>query len=157
MFLHCMVAMGTKMVRSWDGSVWDSEPASAAELLTYDAIAEKIAYELTTVLVKDWGFRSPSAPFAPNPRLYIWGFRSPSAPFAPNPDSRAPTPANRPTVFIGARKETTDGERGVLNGSAVCRVRLAIIRSLVFLDARGSSPFSCMVNEARIRETNEVI
>jgi putative transposase len=45
-YFHRMVAMGTKVFRSWDGSVWDSEPASAVELLTHDAIVEKIAYVL---------------------------------------------------------------------------------------------------------------
>jgi putative transposase len=48
-FLQCfhrMVAMGVKQLRHWDGSVWDSERTSAVELLTYDAIVEKIAYVL---------------------------------------------------------------------------------------------------------------
>jgi putative transposase len=45
-YFHRMVAMGTKIFRAWDGSVWDSEPASAVELLTRDAIVEKIAYVL---------------------------------------------------------------------------------------------------------------
>jgi len=43
---HRMVAMGVKRLRHWDGSVWDSERTSAVELLTYDAIVEKIAYVL---------------------------------------------------------------------------------------------------------------
>lgn len=43
---HRMVAMGTKVLRNWEGSVWDSGQASAVELLTYDAIVEKIAYVL---------------------------------------------------------------------------------------------------------------
>jgi putative transposase len=43
---HRMVAMGVKQLRHWDGSVWDSERASAVELLTEDAIVEKIAYVL---------------------------------------------------------------------------------------------------------------
>jgi putative transposase len=45
-YFHRMVAMGTKGFRGWDGSVWDSRPASAVELLTHDAIVEKIAYVL---------------------------------------------------------------------------------------------------------------
>jgi putative transposase len=45
-YFHRMVAMGAKIYRCWDGSVWDSEPASAVELLTRDAIVEKIAYVL---------------------------------------------------------------------------------------------------------------
>ncbi|HRI66341.1 MAG TPA: transposase [Polyangium sp.] len=45
-YFHRLVAMGTKVLRSWEGSVWDSEQTSGVELLTQDAIAEKIAYVL---------------------------------------------------------------------------------------------------------------
>jgi putative transposase len=45
-YFHRLVAMGAKIYRCWDGSIWDSEPASAVELLTRDAIVEKIAYVL---------------------------------------------------------------------------------------------------------------
>lgn len=43
---HRMVAMGTKIYRGWEGSVWDSEQTSAVELVTRKAIVEKIAYVL---------------------------------------------------------------------------------------------------------------
>ncbi|HRI63431.1 MAG TPA: transposase [Polyangium sp.] len=45
-YFHRLVAMGTKILRSWEGSVWDSEQTSVVELLTRDAIVEKIAYVL---------------------------------------------------------------------------------------------------------------
>jgi putative transposase len=45
-YFHRLVAMGTKILRSWEGSMWDSEPPSVVELLTPDAIVEKIAYVL---------------------------------------------------------------------------------------------------------------
>jgi putative transposase len=45
-YFHRLVAMGTKILRSWEGSIWDSEQTSVVELLTRDAIVEKIAYVL---------------------------------------------------------------------------------------------------------------
>ena len=45
-YFHRLVAMGTKILRCWEGSVWDSEQTSVVELLTRDAIVEKIAYVL---------------------------------------------------------------------------------------------------------------
>ncbi|HRI71825.1 MAG TPA: transposase [Polyangium sp.] len=45
-YFHRLVAMGTKILRSWEGSIWDSEQTSVVELLTQDAIVEKIAYVL---------------------------------------------------------------------------------------------------------------
>ncbi len=43
---HRLVALGTKILRSWDGPVWDHEASSVVELLTPEAIIEKIAYTL---------------------------------------------------------------------------------------------------------------
>lgn len=45
-YFHRLVAMGTKVLRRWEGSIWDSEQTSVVELLTRDAIVEKIAYVL---------------------------------------------------------------------------------------------------------------
>ncbi len=45
-YFHRLVAMGTKILRAWEGSIWDSEQTSVVELLTQDAIVEKIAYVL---------------------------------------------------------------------------------------------------------------
>jgi putative transposase len=45
-YFHRLVAMGAKFLRNWEGSIWDSEAPSAVELLTRDAIVEKIAYVL---------------------------------------------------------------------------------------------------------------
>ncbi|HRI65744.1 MAG TPA: transposase [Polyangium sp.] len=45
-YFHRLVAMGTKILRCWEGSIWDSEQTSVVELLTRDAIVEKIAYVL---------------------------------------------------------------------------------------------------------------
>lgn len=45
-YFHRLVAMGTKILRGWEGSIWDSEQTSVVELLTRTAIVEKIAYVL---------------------------------------------------------------------------------------------------------------
>ncbi|WP_437632895.1 transposase [Sorangium sp. So ce854] len=45
-FFHRIVALGTKVLRSWEGPVWDHEATSAVRLLTRVAIVEKIAYVL---------------------------------------------------------------------------------------------------------------
>ena len=42
--LHRLVALGTKVLRKWEGAVWDQEKASVVRLLTTEAIIEKIAY-----------------------------------------------------------------------------------------------------------------
>jgi putative transposase len=43
---HRLIALGTKILRTWDGPVWDHESSSVVALLTPDAIVEKIAYTL---------------------------------------------------------------------------------------------------------------
>jgi putative transposase len=45
-YFHRLVAMGTKILRNWEGSIWDSEQTSVVELLTRNAIVEKIGYVL---------------------------------------------------------------------------------------------------------------
>ncbi|MBK9264880.1 MAG: transposase [Polyangiaceae bacterium] len=45
-YFHRFVAMGTKVLRRWEGSIWDSEAPSVVELLSRKAIVEKIAYVL---------------------------------------------------------------------------------------------------------------
>jgi hypothetical protein len=45
-FFHRLVALGTKVLRRWEGPVWDHEPTSAVRLLTRAAVVEKIAYTL---------------------------------------------------------------------------------------------------------------
>jgi putative transposase len=45
-FFHRIVALGTKVLRKWEGPVWDHEATSAVRLLTHVAVVEKIAYVL---------------------------------------------------------------------------------------------------------------
>jgi putative transposase len=43
---HRLIALGTKVLRSWEGPVWDHEPTSVVRLMTRASIVEKIAYTL---------------------------------------------------------------------------------------------------------------
>jgi len=43
---HRAVALGVKIIRKWDGAVWDRSQASAVKLCTRQAMVEKIAYTL---------------------------------------------------------------------------------------------------------------
>jgi hypothetical protein len=43
---HRLVALGTSLLRGWDGPVWDKRPTSVVRLLTPEAVIEKIAYTL---------------------------------------------------------------------------------------------------------------
>jgi putative transposase len=43
---HQLVARGVKIIRQWDGAVWDRSQTSVVELCTRQAIVEKIAYTL---------------------------------------------------------------------------------------------------------------
>ncbi|KYF57015.1 transposase [Sorangium cellulosum] len=45
-FFHRIVALGTKVLRMWEGPVWDHEATSVVQLLTRAALVEKIAYVL---------------------------------------------------------------------------------------------------------------
>jgi len=45
-FFHRIVALGTKVLRAWEGPVWDHEPTSVVRLMTREAVVEKIAYTL---------------------------------------------------------------------------------------------------------------
>ncbi|XXX72257.1 transposase [Sorangium sp. So ce134] len=45
-FFHRIVALGTKVIRTWEGPVWDHEAPSVVRLLTRAAVVEKIAYVL---------------------------------------------------------------------------------------------------------------
>jgi putative transposase len=42
--LHRLLALGVKVLRKWEGAVWDHEKTSVVELLTEQAIIEKLAY-----------------------------------------------------------------------------------------------------------------
>jgi putative transposase len=45
-FFHRIVALGTKVLRAWEGPVWDHEPTSVVRLPTREAVVQKIAYVL---------------------------------------------------------------------------------------------------------------
>jgi hypothetical protein len=41
---HRLLALGIKVLRKWEGAVWDHEKTSVVELLTGQAVIEKLAY-----------------------------------------------------------------------------------------------------------------
>ncbi len=45
-FFHRIVALGTKVLRAWEGPVWDHEAASVVRLWTRTSIVEMVAYTL---------------------------------------------------------------------------------------------------------------
>ena len=42
--LHRLVSLGTKVLRKWEGPIWDHESSSVVRLLTEQAVIEKLAY-----------------------------------------------------------------------------------------------------------------
>ncbi len=42
--LHRLIALGVKVLRKWEGAVWDHEKTSVVELRTEQAVIEKLAY-----------------------------------------------------------------------------------------------------------------
>jgi hypothetical protein len=42
--LHRLVALGVKIHRKWEGPVWEPEKSSVVELLTPQAVIQKLAY-----------------------------------------------------------------------------------------------------------------
>ena len=44
--LHRLVALGVKVLRKWEGAVWDHEKSSVVELRTDQAVIEKLAYAM---------------------------------------------------------------------------------------------------------------
>jgi putative transposase len=45
--LHRLLALGIKVMRRWEGAVWDHEKPSVVELRTPQAVLEKLAYTIT--------------------------------------------------------------------------------------------------------------
>lgn len=45
-FFHRIVALGTKVLRAWEGPVWDHGRTSVVRLMTHAAVVEEIAYTL---------------------------------------------------------------------------------------------------------------
>jgi hypothetical protein len=50
-YFHRLVSLGTKVLRNWEGPVWDHEATSAVRLLTREAMVEKTAYTLANPVV----------------------------------------------------------------------------------------------------------
>jgi len=59
--LHRLVALATKVLRTWEGPIWDHERSSVVRLLTEQAVMEKLAYVMANPVkaglvrrAKDW-------------------------------------------------------------------------------------------------------
>lgn len=50
-FFHRIVALGTKVLRAWEGPVWDHDQTSVVRLWTRAAVVEKIAYTMSNPVV----------------------------------------------------------------------------------------------------------
>ncbi|WP_437617125.1 transposase [Sorangium sp. So ce834] len=48
---HRIVALGAKILRAWEGPIWDHATTSAVHLSTRDALVEKIAYTLANPVI----------------------------------------------------------------------------------------------------------
>jgi hypothetical protein len=50
-FFHRLLALGTKVLRRWEGPVWDPEQTSVVRLMTRDAVVQKMAYTLANPVI----------------------------------------------------------------------------------------------------------
>lgn len=48
--LHRLVSLGTKVIRKWEGPIWDQEKTSVVRLLTEQAMIEKLAYVMANTV-----------------------------------------------------------------------------------------------------------
>jgi putative transposase len=85
--LHRLVALGTKVLRKWEGPVWESEKTSVVRLKTPQAIVEKIAYCMANPVAAGLV-----------PRACDW----PGLTTMPEQLGRAVLTAARPTFFFDA-------------------------------------------------------
>ena len=93
-FLNRHVALATKVLRKWDGSVWDREPTSVVELRTPRAVIESTAYATVNPVeaglvayAKDWpGITTRPAELG----LAVWRVERPEEYFRPDDDKWPP-------------------------------------------------------------------
>jgi len=84
-YFHRIVALGTKVLRTWEGPVWDPEAPSVVKLLTPAAVVEKIAYVLANPVAAG----------------LVWDAREwPGAKVAVEDIGRGQLSAMRPTVYL---------------------------------------------------------
>ncbi|UJR81200.1 Transposase [Sandaracinus amylolyticus] len=93
-YLHRHVALATKVLRKWEGAIWDHEPTSVVELRTPHAVAEKIAYAIANPVAamlvsraKDW----PGVTTRPDEiGTATWSIERPAEYFAADDDNWPP-------------------------------------------------------------------
>ncbi len=84
-YFHRLVSLGTKVLRGWEGPVWDHEATSEVRLLTRAALVEKIAYTLANPVAAG----------------LVWSAREwPGATVHVNDIGRGVLRAQRPSVYL---------------------------------------------------------
>lgn len=61
---HRLVALGTKVIRDWEGPVWGHEATSVVRLVTREAVIEKIVYTMANPVIAGLVARSSDWPGA---------------------------------------------------------------------------------------------
>ncbi|WP_236518953.1 transposase [Sandaracinus amylolyticus] len=110
-YLHRHMALATKVLRKWDGAVWDHEATSVVELRTPAAVAEKIAYAIANPVAAALVRRARDWPGVTTRSHDIgsaeWRIERPAEYFAPD-DDRWP-----PTVMLRLEMPRAAGELGM--------------------------------------------
>ncbi|UJR86568.1 transposase [Sandaracinus amylolyticus] len=135
-YLHRHVALATKVLRKWDGAVWDHETTSVVELRTPHAVIEKLAYAIANPVAaalvpraRDW----PGVTTRPHEiGTATWRIERPAEYFAPD-DGRWPPHVElrlempRAARELGMRddelRDLVAHELGALESAARAKVR----------------------------------
>ena len=110
-FLHHLnrnTALAMKVLRKWDGAVWDHEAASVVELRTPEAVVERSAYAIVNPVeaglvpsAKDW----PGLTTRPSDiGTAVWRVARPTQYFSADDDKWPPTAELRLTIPEAARQ-----------------------------------------------------
>ena len=114
-YLHRHVALAMKVLRKWDGAVWDHEAPSVVELRTPDAVVQKSAYSIVNPVegglvpnAKDW----PGVTTRPSDiGTAVWRIERPAQYFSADDDKWPPFVELRLTMPPAAQQlGVTDDE-----------------------------------------------
>ncbi|UJR87081.1 transposase [Sandaracinus amylolyticus] len=166
-YLHRHVALATKVLRRWEGSVWDHEPTSVVELRTPNAVVEKIAYAIANPVAaclvpraKDW----PGVTTRPHELgRATWRIERPTEYFGRDDDKwppfielhlEVPRAARQLEVTDDAFRELVAHEVAALESTARARAREAGGTFLGADRCAKLSPFRRATSREPIRDTN---
>lgn len=166
-YLHRHVALAMKVLRKWDGAVWDHEAPSVVELRTPDAVVQESAYSIVNPVeaglvqsAKDW----PGVTTRPSDiGTAVWRIERPSQYFSADDDKWPPVVELRLTIPPAARQlEVTDEQFRALVADEVAQQEKAARervreRGWAFLGVdrcRKLSPFRRARSSEPIRDRN---